>query len=135
MVYLIYLFLNFSMSVDKACQTIMCLWGDSKPNPYPDLSSFNSDILYLSDAALSDCSMELPPLPLITESSDSTLSTDLAAREALAECFKQKLEVANAEGSKTRPHDSKSVSQSGSVATDSLPSRFTVDSGSVQNFM
>ena len=114
------------MSVDKACQTVMCLGGDSKPNPYPDLSSFNSDFLYMSDAALSDYSEELPPLPLVSEASETAQPTDFAAREALAECFEQKLKAANVGVSK--PLENGSVCKSGSVSTGSLPSRFTVDS-------
>ena len=119
------------MSADKACQTIMCLGGNSEPDPYPDLSSFNSDFMYQSDVALSDCSENMLPFPPVTENSEANLPADSAACEALADCFNQKLAAANEKGSNPRPSSDKSISGSNSLSTESLPSRFTVDSGSV----
>ena len=106
------------MSADKACQTTMCLGGNSDPNPCPGLSSVNSDFMYLSDVAFSDCSDDMLPFPPVNETGESSLSNDSAACEALAECFEQKLAAANEKGSDC-------------PSTGSLPSRFTVDSRSV----
>ena len=110
------------MSADKACQTIMCLGGNPEL-AFSDLSSCDSDFMYL----LSEDSGDLPLFPIIAESAESGLSTESATREALAECFQQKLNDAAAERAYSRSSGSGRASSSTSVSSESLPSRFTVD--------
>ena len=119
------------MSADKSCQTIMCLGGNPKPDPCPELSSFDSDFMYLSDDASSECSDESISVNSEADIGVAVAPTELATREALAECFEQKLEAAR-EG-ETNPQSIAAglVGESDSSTTDSLPSRFTVDSESV----
>ena len=110
------------MSADKACQTIMCLGGNPEP-AYSDLSSCDSDFMYL----LSECSDDLPLIPVIAETAELVLTPESATREALAECFQQKLEYANVTGPDSRSAGREPASSSSTVSTESLPSRFTVD--------
>lgn len=108
----------------------MCLGGNPKPDPCPELSSFNSDFMYLSDDAISECSDQRISVNPEADIGVVVAPTELATREALAECFEQKLEAAHKGETHPPSIEAGLVGESDSSTTDSLPSRFTVDSES-----